>query len=272
MPVYRDEVYRIYLDFLEVAEKKRRWSVFDDIPWNQLDQARIPAEIGNRLEIFCAEEMYVPDYSSNGLELCRSMFGMAWFQATWACEESKHALALREYLTRSRLRSEAEFSALEDKVFAGHWQLPFSRARQMACYGALQEAATFLAYKTQRELARQSCDPVLEAIFFNLGRDEAAHAGFYRAVLDLELALDRPGTVSDLAYVLANFKMPGDGLIEDYRERLTSTGAGISPRLFLQHVLWPLLAGARIGRDEIKTALKQQAIEPAAPVRVLAAL
>jgi acyl-[acyl-carrier-protein] desaturase len=268
MLVYRDEIYRIYLDFLEVAEKKRRWSVFDDIPWDQLDRAPIPAEIGDRLEIFCAEEMYVPDYSANGLELCRSMFGMAWFQATWACEESKHALALREYLTRSGLRSADEFSALENKVFAGHWDLPFPRPRQMACYGALQEAATFLAYKTQRELARQAGDPVLEAIFFNLGRDEAAHAGFYRAVMDLELALDRPGTVSDLAYVIANFKMPGDGLIENYRKRLTSTGAGISPRLFLQHVLWPLLAGARIDREEIKTALKQQAVDAAGPGRV----
>lgn len=268
MPVYRDEIYRLYLEFLEVAEKKRRWSVFDDLPWNELDRAPAAAQIGDRLELFCAEEMYVPDYSANGLELCRSLFGMAWFQATWACEESKHALALRQYLIRSGLRSEAQFEALECSVFSRHWELPFSRTRQMACYGAIQEGATFLAYKTQRELARQSGDPVLEAIFFYLGRDEAAHAGFYRAVLELELSLDRPGTVNDLAYVIANFKMPGDGLIEGYHDRLSSTGAGISPRMFLQHVLWPLLAGARISREEIKLALKQQTVEAPALARV----
>ena len=67
----------------------------------------------------------MPDYSSKGLDLTRSIFGMAWFQICWASEESRHGLAFREYLTRSGLRSAAEFEALETATFSREWQLPF---------------------------------------------------------------------------------------------------------------------------------------------------
>jgi len=192
-----------------------------------------------RIEIFCSEELYFPDYSSRGLDLVRSKFGMASFQTCWAFEESKHSLAFREYLTRSGLRSEAECVLLEANVIANAWTLPFGTARQMECYGALQESATYTAYRMQKHLARDAGDKVLEAIFYLVARDEAAHGGFYRSLIELELAEDRDGTIADLAYVLANFKMPGDGLIPNYRERLECSGAGISPRAFVERVILP---------------------------------
>ncbi len=188
------------------------------------------------------------------------MFGMAWFQTCWAFEESRHGLVFREYLTRSGLRSQAQFEVLETGTFSKQWQLPFQTTRQMACYGALQEGATFTAYNLQRNRARSAGDEVLEAIFLYVGRDEAAHAGFYRAILHLELEHNREETLADLAYVLSNFKMPGDGLIPDYRRKLLSSGAGISPRVFLERVVWPLLVTLEIGREEMNRALKGDAI------------
>jgi hypothetical protein len=140
---------RIYLDFLETAEKKRRWSIFDDIPWDRLDTSKTTETTAECVETFCSEELYVPDYSSKGLEMVRSMFGMAWFQACWAFEESKHGLVFREYLTRSGLRSEAAFTALEADIFSKSWKLPYE-TRRMACYGALQEGATYVAYRGRR--------------------------------------------------------------------------------------------------------------------------
>jgi hypothetical protein len=53
----------------------------------------------------------------------------------------------------------------------------------MACYGALQEGATYTAYKVQKNRARNAGDRVLEAIFFYVGRDEAAHGSFPNATL-----------------------------------------------------------------------------------------
>jgi acyl-[acyl-carrier-protein] desaturase len=255
----RDKLYRAYLDFLETAETKRRWNIFNDIPWDKIKISKVTEATALGVETFCAEELYVPDYSSKGLEMVRSTFGMAWFQTCWAYEESRHGLAFREYLTRSGLRSEAQFATFEENIFAKAWELQFETTRQMACYGALQEGATYTAYKAQKDLAHNAGDEVLETVFFLISRDEAAHSGFYRAAVEMELSQDRNGTIADLAYVLSNFKMPGDGLIPDYRQRLQASGVGISPRVFLEKVVWPLLTTLEITREEMKLALKRRA-------------
>ena len=59
---------------------------------------------------------------------------------------------------------------------------------------ALQESATYLAYRAQKDRAEVEKDATLEAIFFLVSRDEAAHAGFYRAMIEIEMAEDRVGT------------------------------------------------------------------------------
>ena len=76
-------------------------------------------------------------------------------------------------------------------------------------------------------------------------------------MIELELSEDRGGTITDLAHVLSKFQMPGDGLIANYRQRLQTSGARISPRRFLKHVVWPLLKTLKIGREEMKIVLKK---------------
>jgi acyl-[acyl-carrier-protein] desaturase len=73
----RDQVYRTCVDFHETTEKKRHSSIFNDVPWDALEAAKTTEASAQCIEIFCAEELYVPDYSSKGLELVRSRFGMA---------------------------------------------------------------------------------------------------------------------------------------------------------------------------------------------------
>jgi acyl-[acyl-carrier-protein] desaturase len=247
----RDKMYEAYLEFCNVAERKRHWDIFDDVPWDQLDDSLNSESKAARIEIYCAEEFYLPDYTAGGIELTRSIFGAAWFQARWSYEESKHGLVFREYLTRSGIRSQQDFARFEDAVFAAKWKLPFATRRQMVCYGALQEAATYLAYKDQREQAAREGDKVLEAIFSFVSRDEAAHAGFYRTMARMELEADRAGTVADLALVVALFQMPGVGLIPNYQQRLRESGAGISTRHFVQHALLPLLKILGTNRAEL---------------------
>jgi acyl-[acyl-carrier-protein] desaturase len=95
---------------------------------------------------------------------------------------------------------------------------------------------------------------VLEAIFALVSRDEAAHAGFYRAMARIELDEDRAGTIADLALVVASFQMPGEGLIPNYQERLRDSGAGISARQFVEHALFPTLRMLGTSRAELKAA------------------
>jgi acyl-[acyl-carrier-protein] desaturase len=251
----KDKFYRAYMDFFEVAERKRRWNLFEDVPWDKLSPLAINSEErAIRIETYCAEEMFLPDYTDVGNELLRGVFGLAWFQSAWSYEESRHGLVFREYLIRSGLRTQEQFDKLESDVFSRRWKAPFATRRQMSCYGALQESVTYLAYRAQKDRAEVEKDPTLEAIFFLVSRDEAAHAGFYRAMIEIDMAEDRVGTLSDLAYVISNFKMPGDGLIPNYHEQLRIGGGGITPRAFLTRAVFPLLKQLGTNRIELESA------------------
>ncbi len=261
----REKVHQLYLDFLEIAETKRRWNIFNDIPWERFDSVQPIEAVTRAIEVYCTEEMYVPDYSGEGLRLLRADPEMVGFQIRWAYEESRHGLVFREYLKRSGMRSEADVAALETPVANRAWTLPFDTFRRMSCYGALQEAATYTAYKAQKDRALASGDQVAAAIFHHVGSDEAAHAAFYRSLIKLDLEQDRQGTIADLGHVLANFKMPGDGLIPDYHQRLESSGGGLSARAFVQKVILPTLTSLRISRAELKLEARRQPADESPP-------
>ena len=260
--IKRAQYYRAAMDFLEIAERKRDWKLFDDIPWEKIDPSKNSDQKTTCIETYCAEEMYLPDYSSHGSRITRELFGAAWFQARWSFEESRHGLAFREYLIRSGMRSAEQFDSFDKMIFSSRWVPPFPTVRQMSCYGALQEGATYAAYKAQKEKAEVEGDSVLKAIFTNVASDEAAHAGFYRKVVEIELGDDRESTVRDFAHVLANFRMPGDGLIPHYHERLKIGGGGISARQFMEGVVLSTLRSLGITRAELKSANARNCAQP----------
>ena len=257
---HRERIYRTYMEFFDMAERKRRWSVFSDIDWDKLtEDSKGSAELALCAETFCGVEMYLPDYVAKGLNVLRDNFGRAWFHANWGYEESKHAFSLREYLLRSGHRTPEEWDVYEQEVLAKTWERPFHTARQMTCYGAIQEAATLLIYKKQQTQAKAEGAVVLEQIYQLIARDEAAHARFYRDVIGLEMQEDREGTLADLAHVFAHFKMPGVGLVPNYDARIgVMREAGIDRNAFLTKVWFPLLKGVGTDRRELGRVSRAQ--------------
>lgn len=256
---HRQNMYRAYMEFFDVAERRRRWHPLNDIPWEKLDPTKNREDTAICLETFCGVELYVPDYTANGFNLTRNIFGHAWFQACWGYEESKHGLIFREYLIRSGLRTEAQYLAYEDEIFCKVWNLPFETRRQMTCYGALQEMATYLIYAAQRDKYKLEGNDVLHEIFYLVARDEAAHTGFYRKVLAFEFEEDPQGTLEDLAHVAFHFEMPGVRLIPDFDTRLKFTeGVGISSQRFLEFGLLPTLRVLGTTRAQLVKALRDR--------------
>ncbi len=260
-PSFREQVYRAYHEFFDTAEKKRRWHPFHDLPWEKMDKTKNTEEDAVCIETFCGVELYVPDYTANGFRLTRDSFGHAWFQANWGYEESKHSLAFREYLIQSGLRTQEEYDKFEDQIFAKVWMLPFPTRRMMNCYGALQESATYLIYQAQKEKARRNGNELLEKIYYYISRDEAAHMGFYRKILMLELAEDYEGALADLAYVVSHFQMPGVEVIPEYEKRLSIEGVGISSNHFLIHGILPLLKSFGVSRSDLIKEIRRQRLE-----------
>ncbi len=253
---FREAVYREYMDFFARAEKNRRWNVFEDVPWDELNEGAYDERAALCTETFVGVESYLPDYVSAGMNVVRDMFGQAWFSANWGYEESKHAFALREYLVRSGQRTAAQMFEYEKEILAKQWVLPFETARQMTFYGTVQELATFMMYKHQRKLAADRGDLVLETIYGFIARDEAAHADFYRKVVLLELEEDREGTIKDMAIVFSGFQMPGKDLVPDYAARtevMRETG-GVDRAAFLKEVWFPTLKRLGVSRQEVVKA------------------
>lgn len=256
---FREAVYREYMEFFEKAERNRRWSVFNDIPWDQLDPSdpsKRNDEAALLAETFTGVEMYLPDYVAGGINVVRETFGQGWFNANWGYEESKHALALREWLVRSGHRTKEQMFAFEKAILEKTWTLPFKTARQMTFYGAVQEQSTFMMYKHQLDRARGRGDEVLATVYSHISKDEAAHADFYRTVMSLELFEDRPGTISDMALVFKNFRMPADELVPDYQartEKMREDG-GVDRGVFLKEVWFPTLKKLDVTRQEVTQA------------------
>ncbi|HEY4118099.1 MAG TPA: acyl-ACP desaturase [Byssovorax sp.] len=249
-----ERLYKEYIQFFEKAERERRWNVFEDIPWSRVNKDATE-ELALCAETFCSVEMYLPDYVAGGINVVRQYFGQAWFQANWGYEESKHSLALLQYLLKSGKRSEEQMFDLQNRIFDKRWDLPFSTARQMTFYGCVQEMATFVIYVKHRERAAAENDECLRTIYDYVARDEIAHTRFYQGVVKVLLEEDRPGTLADMAHVFANFKMPGVDLVPDYDERiLKMREAGIDRGVFIQKVYLPILKHLGVSRHEMLAA------------------
>lgn len=259
-----EKLYREYIQFFEKAERDRRWNVFHDVPWDKVNP-EASEDLALCAETFCSVEMYLPDYVSGGINLVRKYFGQAWFQANWAYEESKHSLALMHWLLRAGKRTEEQMFDLQNRIFDQQWKLPFSTPRQMTFYGCVQEMATFVIYLKHRERAGLEKDECLRTIYDFIARDEIAHTRFYQGVIKVLLEEDREGTLRDMAFVFANFQMPGVGIVPDYDARiLKMREAGIDRSVFIQKVYLPILKYLGVGRHEMLAA-QRAALEARTP-------
>jgi acyl-[acyl-carrier-protein] desaturase len=246
---------QLYRDFFDLAERKRRWSLREDIPWDACNPLLDPA-IADLVESFCAVELYLPDYVAQAMTVFRPSRACAWFYANWGYEESKHSLALSDWLLRSRMRSEEQVADLESRVFQGHWQAPHDSAVAMLCYAMTQELATGLTYRNLRRLLGRGRDPALASVLGFLGVDEQAHHSFFLNAVRLFLEHDRPGTLRQLRAVLHGFAMPAIYELADGRRRVEAIKAlGVfNDEMYFHDVYQPILAALGITRPELRRA------------------
>ncbi len=262
--------YRELLKYLKLAEERRRWNVFTDIPWHEANP-ETEATLAHCVETFCAVEMYLPDFTSTLLRMIRQSRGRSWFHINWGYEESKHSLALEAWLLASGHRTEAQRAAAEEELLALEWELPYDHPRQMVCYTMIQELATFWNYRNLERLAKEQNDFALIAALRLISVDERVHYNFFRNVVKEWMKHDEAGTVDDLKYVFEHFSMPGRRQIPRYDESarvLAKTGI-YGPREYIKLVKNPILEDLKIDKEfkriesaeEVEAALKKAELE-----------
>jgi len=252
-PELKVRLYRMFREFFALAERRRRWSLEDDIPWDQVSRAMNPA-VATVVESFCAVELYLPDYVAKALPMIRQNRGWAWFHVNWGYEESKHSLALGDWLLRSGARTEEQMADLENEVFAHEWNLPEDSPSGLLIYAMAQELATWVNYKRLRRHVEQEGDPALERILQLIAVDERAHHTYYREVVKVFLELDRQATVEQLRRVLHTFTMPALDLLADGRCRQAKVRELkiFDEEVFFTEVYQPILRELGVSRGELR--------------------
>lgn len=258
-PELERAVWELYREFFDKAERKRRWHIKDDIPWNECNPNLSPAVV-DVLESFCSVELYLPDYTSQILPVVRHSKGRTWFYANWGYEESKHSLVLCDWLLKSGHRTDEQMVELEKMVFSNMWNLPHDSHLGMLIYAMVQEHATGLNYRNLRNRVKElGGDPALEAILNFLAIDESAHYGFFRDCVALFLEHDREGVIAQMRRVMNDFRMPAIHDLLNHSERRIAAIRELdifSETMYYGEVYLPILRLLGIDRKEMREAGK----------------
>jgi acyl-[acyl-carrier-protein] desaturase len=251
-PEILEKVWHLYREFFDLAEKKRRWNVRQDIAWDKCNPNLDPA-IADVVQTFCCVELFLPDYLAKHLPQVRDNLGRSFMLANWGYEESKHSLVLYDWLVRSGQRTEAQMSDLTSTLYAVEWNLPQDSARAMSCYSMLQELATWLHYRNLRMLVGDQ-DPALNQILMLIAVDEKAHADFFKKMMRIYLDFDRPGTLEQLRRVVNSFAMPATSLLIDGRKRVEAVKALriFDEDIYYHQIVEPLLRDLKVDRSELR--------------------
>lgn len=256
--------WKLYRDFFDMAEERRRWNIRKDIPWNQTNPNLNPV-VADIVESFCAVELYLPDYTSRILPVVRFSKGRTWFYANWGYEESKHSLALCDWLLRSGMRTDEQMQDLESSVFEREWNLPHDSHLGMLVYAMTQELATWLNYRNLRvKIGELGGDPALEKLLLYVSVDEKAHYAFFKQCVQLYLKFDRSSTLEQMRRVMNNFAMPAIDELTDGRSRVAQIKELniFSEDLYYREIYLPLLEALGVDRSEMRQRVRPKKSDP----------
>lgn len=254
-------LYERFLEFFWNAEKKRRWSVNEDIPWQQAT-GDTPEIVDKTVIYFKSVEELIPDYGSKLTHLNRGSAARSSMTLNWSYEELRHGLALDRWLQEAKKRTPEQLREEHDRLLATtEWELPFDTQLEMYTYTTIQELATRYSYTNILPLA--SKDPALTQTLKFLAADEAAHHRLFFDVLKLYLQHKRDDTIRAIGHVFSNFSMPGYVVPVDPAVIKEVAGAGIySARVFIAKVMRPIYEelGALLDKAELLAAKAPKSI------------
>ncbi|MBX7105672.1 MAG: acyl-ACP desaturase [Gemmataceae bacterium] len=253
-PELLSAIYRHFREYFDMAERKRRWSITEDIPWDNCNKS-LPPALADVVETFVAVELYLPDYLSKLIPQVRKNRGRAWMLANWGYEECKHSMALEDWLLKSGQRSEEQITDMHARVFDHEWNLPYDNAMGMLAYTTLQELATRIHYTRLRdEVKRAGGCPALEKALTLIATDEAAHADFFRRLFEIYLRHDRDAAVEQLREVINTFKMPAVHMLADSMKRMHDVQdlKIFTEEMFVKQVYIPVVTKLGVDRRELR--------------------
>jgi len=251
-PALRVRFNQLYREFFDRAERNAAGR--SATTFLESGESLDPAPIADVVESFCAVEMYLPDYIAKALPMIRKNKGWAWFHANWGYEESRHSLALGDWLLRSGMRTDEQMADLEDMVFQQEWEPPQDSAHGMLIYANGAGVGDLAALPQPARACPGPRRPALTTLLQFIAVDEKAHHAFYRSIVQVFMEIDRKETLEQLRRVLLGFRMPAVHLLAESQKRVqTIKDLNIFDEdMFLHDVYQPILEVLGIKASDLR--------------------
>jgi len=149
-----------------------RWSLEQDVPWDEFDGARLTDEQALTIKMNAITEWAALPATEMFLRDNRDDSDFSAFMSIWFYEEQKHALALMEYLRRFR----PELVPTEEELHAVRFE--FDEAPPLETL-MLHFCGEIRLNHWYRRAAEWHTEPVIRRIYDLIARDEARHGGAY---------------------------------------------------------------------------------------------
>lgn len=217
----------------------KEWLPHEYVPWSDgrnfdgplggtawsPEDATIPDVARTALVVNLLTEDNLPSYHHE----IATLFGRdgAWgtWVHRWTAEEGRHATAIRDYLTVTRAVDPAALERTRmTHMSTGYVNVHNDEVLHSLAYVSFQELATRISH---RNTGKVSGDPRCEALMARVAADENLHMVFYRNLLAGAFELAPSQAMRAVTGVIADFRMPGNGIEGFARKSVSIALAGI---------------------------------------------
>ena len=168
-----------------------RWNMDTDIAWDQFDPAKLSDDQAQTIKMNAITEWAALPATEMFLRDNRDDSDFSSFMSIWFFEEQKHSLVLMEYLRRFR----PELVPTEAELHAVRFEFDPAPALETLMLHFCGEIRLNHWYRCA---AQWHTEPVIQAIYETLARDEARHGGAYLRYM--KRALTRFGDEAKAAF------------------------------------------------------------------------
>lgn len=194
----------------------------------------------------------------------------AWIDI-WTAEESRHALAMRDYLLHSGRCNDwfdsDDYERRRMSMMRRGWHPTGKSPLRFLIYVSVQELATRISHRRTGQI---SGDPMLDRLLTQVASDENLHMILYRNLVSAALDLEPILTVKALEAELLAFEMPGSD-----EERFRSTARRMASlgiynlRIHHDEVVLPLMRFWRLPERDLPVAAEESRTRIAAALALL---
>src|SRR5512132_712045 len=161
----------LYPDLFKTMERAR-WSLGDDVPWEDFEPAKLSDEQAQTIKMNAITEWAALPATEMFLRDNKDDSDFSAFMSVWFFEEQKHSLVLMEYLRRFR----PDLAPTEDELHEVRFEFDPAPALETLMLHFCGEVRLTQWY---RRAAEWHTEPVIRHLYGLISADEGRHAGAY---------------------------------------------------------------------------------------------